>query len=216
MNPAENRNMITFVSINGTKRDGVYGMRHSDLIVLAPATIPDKGIELLEQGVIAGYMRGTFSFSSGLNQYLIARAITGDPLVPLRQPWDITLSEEYFAEEKKIAEYMADSVEKTLSHLDTIPELQRVTGTLEKHAYGGFFATFRLTGEELRGVDAFDVHKAGLHNDCGVIATSGFLRVNGLITEDSDEQFKANLRRSIETARLRKDVSTSSVDDLIL
>ncbi len=216
MNPVENRNIITFVSINGTKRDGVYGMRHSDLIVLAPATVPDKGIELLEQGVVAGYMRGTFSFSSGLNQYFIARALTGDPLVPLRQPWDITLSEEYFAEEKKIADYMADSVEKTLSHIDTIEQLERVTGTLEKHAYGGFFATFRLSGAELRDVQAFDVHKAGLHNECGVIATSGFLRINGLITEDSDEQFKANLRKSIETARLRRGVSGSPVEDLIL
>jgi len=95
MKPGDNRNVLTFASINGTKRDGMYGLRHTDLVVLTPESVSDEAIDLFERGVLAGYMRGAFSFSCALSQYLLARAITEDPLVCLRSPGEQRLSENF-------------------------------------------------------------------------------------------------------------------------
>ncbi len=202
MQPGFNRNILTFVSINGTKRDGMYGMRHSDLILLTPEEISDEGIRLLELNLLAGYMRGAFSFSCALNQYLLARALTDDPLIALRKKKNIVLNERFFEEEERLISYVETSVKDTVKALDGVEELERIMGDPQKDAYGGFFVTYKLSDSlKALGITANDIHKAGLHHNCGVISTNGFIRISGLVSKANDEQFVQNLKSTIAHAK---------------
>ncbi|MDA3862625.1 MAG: aminotransferase class I/II-fold pyridoxal phosphate-dependent enzyme [Deltaproteobacteria bacterium] len=201
MQPGYNRNILTFVSINGTKRDGMYGMRHSDLAVLVPEDVSREGVRIFEERILAGYMRGTFSFSHALSQYLLARAITGDPLISIRKNKHIRLSTEFFKQENKLIDYVETSVNDTIDALSNLNGLERIVGSKDNDAYGGFFVTYRLS-EELKdkGVKAIDIHKAGLKTNCGVIATNDFIRVSALVNKKNDPQFAKNLQLTIERA----------------
>jgi aspartate/methionine/tyrosine aminotransferase len=202
MQPGYNRNILTFVSINGTKRDGMYGMRHSDLMVLTPEDITDKGINLLESSLLGGYMRGSFSFSCALNQYLLGRALTNDPLIALRKNKNIVLNEKFFEKEDKLIEYVERSVTDTINALSSVEGLERIVGDDEKDSYGGFFVTYKLSKElkELN-ITSTDLHKAGLKCNCGIISTNGYVRISGLVSKDSDKQFSENLKSTIEKAK---------------
>ncbi|MBU1241262.1 aminotransferase class I/II-fold pyridoxal phosphate-dependent enzyme, partial [Myxococcota bacterium] len=201
MQPGFNRNIITFVAINGTKRDGMYGMRHSDLIILTPEEISDEGIRLMESNLLAGYMRGSFSFSCALNQYLLGRALTNDPLIALRKPANIVLNQRFFQEEDKLIAYVETSVKDTIEAISSIKELLRITGDAEKDSYGGFFVTYQLSDDlKAKGITAMDLHRAGLKCNCGIIATNGFIRISGLVSKENDPHFVANLQKTIELA----------------
>ena len=62
--------MVTAVSINGTKRDGIYGFRHSDLFFQYPIETNVEAVKILEEDILQGMLRGLFSFSNVLNQYI--------------------------------------------------------------------------------------------------------------------------------------------------
>ncbi|MBN2724235.1 MAG: aminotransferase class I/II-fold pyridoxal phosphate-dependent enzyme [Deltaproteobacteria bacterium] len=201
MKPGNNRNILTFSSINGTKRDGMYGMRHSDLFILTPENVSDDALKLFEKRVLAGYMRGAFSFSCALSQYLLARSITDDPLIAIRKNDEIRMSKSFFEEEKKLVDYVEQSVNSTIGVLDQIDDLQRITGRDDTNAYGGFFVTYKLSERLTKeGITSIDLHKAGLKNNCGIISTNGLIRISGLVSADNDKQFSENLRKTIEYA----------------
>jgi aspartate/methionine/tyrosine aminotransferase len=202
MKPGDNRNILTFVSINGTKRDGMYGMRHSDLLILTPLGISDEGINHLEKTLLGGYMRGSFSFSCALNQYLLARAITDDPLIAIKPIDQIKIDHKFFDAEKNLVDYIETSVNDTLDALGSIDGLVKIEGYEKFDSYGGFFVTYKLSDElQKLGITAVDLHKAGLKKNCGIIATNGFIRISGLVSKDNDKQFAINLQETIEYAK---------------
>jgi aspartate/methionine/tyrosine aminotransferase len=205
MHPGTNRNILCFVSINGTKRDGMYGFRHSDLIILTPENIKPEAVEILEKDIVAGYLRGAHSFSNVLNQYLLAWAISGNPKLPLEKNPIISLNPEYKKAERIMCQFMKEHVESTIGTLNSIPDLEFIGEESDLCSAGGFFICFRLSEQLHReGITALDVHKAGLKNNCGIIATNDYIRINALIRKDCLFLFKERLERSIEDARIER------------
>jgi aspartate/methionine/tyrosine aminotransferase len=201
MQPGENRNVLTFVSINGTKRDGMYGLRHSDFMVLTPTNISKEGVNLFEKELLSGYVRGTFSFSDALNQYLLGRAMTDDPFVVLKKSAELVISEAYLAEESLLINRMADKVKKLEKVLDSVEGIRLVRDE-EHDCAGGFFLSYEILPELAEtGVRAKDIHRAGLQVNCGLVATGGYIRINGLINEQKFVEFADNLRKAIEIAK---------------
>jgi aspartate/methionine/tyrosine aminotransferase len=206
MLPGDNRNMLTFVSINGTKRDGFYGVRHADLIVLTPDDISDAGIQAFEKGKLAGWMRGLTSFPNGLNQYLLARAIIGDPLIALADPsspdadsWNTAEIDgglaAYEEVEQEMMYEMESAVEAMVGALRDVPGLTLVQGNPETDCAGGFFLCYKPD----EGLSPMAIHKAGLENNCGVIAAGPFVRINAsTIRSRNLMTFKENLQATME------------------
>ena len=192
LQPQDNLNMLTAVSINGTKRDGIYGLRHSDLVFQYPHSISHKAVEHLEKDVLQGLLRGLFSFSNVLNQYVVGRGLTQNPQLPLMDISDIKLSVSVKKEEQLMVQAMADEVLKTSSLLSgkVFDQLYRV-GSDE--AAGGFFVSYKHKEETPKAV-----HEIGLQNQCGVIAAGKYVRINALLPTESRSEFSENLKKTLD------------------
>jgi len=211
MRPGDNKHILTFVSRNGTKRDGIYGLRHADLMLLTSEKISDDGvIQGLEKGVLAGYIRGFTSFSNALNQYIVARALSGDPSICLKDPnkdgeWNAESVQlgmkRYAEEEEKIVRHIEETVNRTADFFDNIPGLTQVRSK-DIDAAGGFFISYRV---EITGVSPKAIHEAacslGRDDGCGVIAAEGYLRINGLVSKKNLEELKRRLLAAIKKAK---------------
>ena len=192
LQPMDNMNMITAVSINGTKRDGIYGFRHSDLIFQYPHAISQEAVNILEKDILQGLLRGLFSFSNVLNQYVVGRGLTENPLLPLMNISDIELSIAVAEEEQQMIESMANEVVKTSTILSGkgYEDLNRV-GSDE--VAGGFFISYKP-----KQSSAKEIHELGLKNQCGVIAAGNYVRINALLPTKSRSEFSQNLKRTLD------------------
>ncbi|MCJ8346607.1 hypothetical protein MJH12_13775, partial [bacterium] len=192
------QNILTLCTINGTKRDGMYGFRHADLVVLLPHNLDSKLIQEIENNLLAGYFRGCFSFSNAINQYLLARSLSQDPLVALRKLEDLSISKDYLRTEKDLITYMQESMDYSISILDQIPYIKRVQQI--KDASGGFFVSYQLNEQFVAAnISPMDVHKLGLKNNVGIIAAGSYIRINGLIKKELIFQFRDNLQNTLES-----------------
>ncbi|MCO4781010.1 MAG: aminotransferase class I/II-fold pyridoxal phosphate-dependent enzyme [Candidatus Cloacimonetes bacterium] len=182
LQPNQNRNMLTLATINGTKRDGMYGFRHADLVLLLPNGLTVDIIDEIENNLFAGYFRGCFSFSNAINQYLLARSLSSDPLIPLKSADAIALDPDYIDKERQLVSYMSDTVNRSILKLDKIPYLTRVKQTQD--ASGGFFISYQLNQQfKDLNITPMDVHKTALTHGLGVIAAGEYIRINALIEE---------------------------------
>ena len=192
LQPMDNMNMITAVSINGTKRDGIYGFRHSDLIFQFPHAISRDAVHILEKDILQGLLRGLFSFSNVLNQYIVGRGLTENPLLPLMDLSDIELSITVSEEEQLMVESMAKEVLKTSTILagKGYEDLNRVGSD---DFAGGFFVSYKPENSSAK-----EIHELGLKNQCGVIAAGKHVRINALLPTKSRTEFSHNLKRTID------------------
>ena len=192
LQPRNNLHMLTAVSINGTKRDGIYGFRHSDLIFQYPHEVSHQAVDILEKDILQGLLRGLFSFSNVLNQYVVGRGLTQNPLLPLMNLSDIELSMTVAEEEKTMVEAMADEVIKTSTILagKGFENLHRV-GSDE--VAGGFFVSYKHQDKAPKAV-----HEIGLQNQCGVIAAGDYVRINALLPTDTRSEFSQNLKKTLD------------------
>jgi len=198
LQPGENRNLITVVSINGTKRDGLYGLRHGDLIFLLPHGLSDNCLKVLEKDLLAGYIRGQYSFSNALNQYLLARCLSGDALCAIKNPDELSLDSSYAQKEAELKDQVNSRVEETAGRLAQCELIQRACKNGEL-ASGGFFLSYFLSDALVqKGITPRDVHELGLKKNCGVIASSDYLRINALLPEGKLEEFASNLESVLE------------------
>ena len=192
LQPMNNMNMMTAVSINGTKRDGIYGFRHSDLIFQYPYGTSMDAINILEKDILQGLLRGLFSFSNVLNQYIVGRGLTQNPLLPLMDLTDIELSITVSEEEQLMVESMAKEVLKTSTILagKGYEDLNRVGSD---DVAGGFFVSYKPENSSSK-----EIHELGLKNQCGVIAAGKYVRINALLPTKSRTEFSHNLKRTID------------------
>ncbi|PCJ17327.1 MAG: hypothetical protein COB02_13960 [Candidatus Cloacimonadota bacterium] len=203
LQPLYNKNIITFATINGTKRDGMYGFRHSDLIILLAHDIEKDTINEIENNLLAGYFRGCFSFSNSINQYLLARSLSQDPLVALKSPHDLEISQDYLKSESDSIQYMQECMNHSISFLDQISHLKRVQQT--EDACGGFFASYQLDEVLVSaGITTMDIHQIGLKHNVGVISAGSYIRINGLIETESIQKFCSNLQETIDSLLMKK------------
>ncbi len=195
LQPLDNMNMITAVSINGTKRDGIYGFRHSDLIFQYPHQISCEAVNILEKDILQGLLRGIFSFSNVLNQYIIGRGLTQNPLIPLMNISDIELCMTVLEEEQLMVDAMANEVVKTSTLLSGkgFENLNRV-GSDE--VAGGFFVSYKPDNSNSKSI-----HESGLKNQCGVIAAGDYVRINALLPTKSRSEFSQNLKRTLDSCQ---------------
>lgn len=195
LQPLNCQNMITAVSINGTKRDGIYGFRHSDLIFQYPLETSTKAVKILEDDILQGLLRGLFSFSNVLNQYIVGRGLTQNPLIPLMNSADIELSEEAFHEEQQMVDQMASEVLKTASML-SVKDFEGFNRIGSEDAAGGFFVSHVADG-----ISSNEVHRTGLQNQCGIISAGDYVRINALLPSNYRSQFIQNLKRTLDICK---------------
>jgi len=187
--------MLTAVSINGTKRDGIYGFRHSDLFFQYPNEIPVEAVKILEEDILQGMLRGLFSFSNVLNQYIVGRGLTQNALLPLMNFKDIELSEDVYEEEKLMVDAMKADICKTTS-LISGKEFDGFKRVGTESSAGGFFISHSLESGK-----PSDIHRIGLQNQCGVIAAGDYVRINALLPEIHRDQFIENLKSTLAVSR---------------
>lgn len=195
LQPMDSINMITAVSINGTKRDGIYGFRHSDLFFQYPIETNVEAVKILEEDILQGMLRGLFSFSNVLNQYIVGRGLTQNALLPLMNPNDIELSEDVYEEEKSMVDTMKEEVCKTTSLLSG-KEFDGFNRVGTENSAGGFFISHTVES----GTPS-DVHKVGLQNQCGVIAAGDYVRINALLPDAHRNQFIENLKTTLAVSK---------------
>lgn len=202
LQPMDNTNMVTAVSINGTKRDGIYGFRHSDLIFQYPYNISKEAVNILEKDILQGLLRGIFSFSNVLNQYIVGRGLTQNPLLPLMSLSDIELSLMVSEEEQLMVEAMAEEVLKTSTILSGkgFEDLNRV-GSDE--VAGGFFISYKPETSSAK-----EIHESGLKNQCGVIAAGQYVRINALLPTESRNEFSQNLMKTLDMCESNLKISS--------
>ena len=192
LQPMNNMNMMTAVSINGTKRDGIYGFRHSDLIFQYPHEISKDAVNTLEKDIIQGLLRGIFSFSNVLNQYIVGRGLTQNPLLPLMNLSDIELSISVSEEEQFMVESMAEEVVKT-SNILSGKGFEGLNRVGSDEVAGGFFVSYKP-----ETCSAKEIHESGLQNQCGVIAADKYVRINALLPTKSRNEFSQNFKRTLD------------------
>ncbi|MDP3975620.1 MAG: aminotransferase class I/II-fold pyridoxal phosphate-dependent enzyme [bacterium] len=209
MVPGQNKNMLTMVCRNGTKRFGVYGFRHADFAVLTPENVSEAVIVAVDSK-LRGLRRGLNSFGSALNEILTAVAVTGNPRMCLEGLSDeetreaiLRYQEQY---EAAMITYMAECSE-AMTAACSVPGVQehlKLVGDPGVDAAGGFFISLQPT-DSLRaeGVTADDIHCAGVFSgNCGVIATNDYVRINATAIAPGDrETFVRHLAAAVELAK---------------
>lgn len=196
LQPFDNKNLLTVATINGTKRDGMYGFRHADFVILLPTGLSDDIVNEIENNLLAGYFRGCFSFSNAINQYLLARSMSNDPLISLKSGDQLRLCPSYANTENELVSYMSSTVSRSIIELDKVPHLKRVKQS--QNASGGFFVSYQLS-QKLKdlGTTAMDVHTCALAHRLGVIAAGEYIRINALIEDDSIHEFCEKLEATL-------------------
>ncbi|MFH0834607.1 MAG: aminotransferase class I/II-fold pyridoxal phosphate-dependent enzyme [Patescibacteria group bacterium] len=179
------KNVVVNVSVDGTKRDGVYGWRVANWLTLLSKDAPAEAKKVLETGKIAAMMRADLSFSNCLAQYLITRAMTGDALAPLKNPDELEISEKYLAAEREMVEWAKECALKLIADLRSIPNITFEPGD------GGFFLKFIPPKGKTPNEVAQALKKAGI----GTIALADCVRITTTIPRDKYEFFVSTLKQ---------------------